>query len=131
VGAATAALWYYGRWAIEAYYKLVKSAGLQLEQWQQQTAAALARRLLAASMACVVVWQLTRSTAPEAETVRTFLVRLSGRQMRRYRPYTEPALLAGLWVYITMLTAREHYDLAEIKRALDAVLAKATGPDSG
>lgn len=131
VAAATVALWYYWRWAIESYYKLVKGAGLHVEQWQQETAAALARRLLVASMACVVVWQLARSTAPEAGAVRAFLVRLSGRQMRRDRPFTEPALLAGLWVYVTMMAALEHYDLAEIQRALDSVMAKPTGADSG
>lgn len=131
IAAATVALWYYWRWAIESYYKLVKGAGLHLEHWQQQTAAALARRLLVASMACVLVWQLARSTAPEAEQVRAFLVRLSGRQMRRDRPFTEPALLAGLWVYVAMTEAMQHYDLLEIRQALDTVLAKPTRTDSG
>jgi len=133
VGAATVALWYYWRWAIESYYKLLKGAGLHLEQWQQESAAALARRLLVASMACVVVWQLARSPLPEAERVRTFLVRLSGRQMRRDRPFTEPALLAGLWVYVAMRAALEHGNLAEIERAMDTIFANPTeaGADSG
>ncbi len=58
VAAATIALWYYWRWSIESYFKLLKSAGMQVEAWQQETAAAIARRLLVASMACVTVWRL-------------------------------------------------------------------------
>ena len=58
VAAGDVALWYYWRWRIETYFKLMKSAGLNAESWQQQTAAAIARRLLVASMACVTVWRL-------------------------------------------------------------------------
>jgi hypothetical protein len=38
---------------------------------------------------------------------REFLVRLSGRQMKRYRPVTAPALLAGLHLLLTMLEVLE------------------------
>jgi hypothetical protein len=130
VAAATVALWYYWRWRIESYFKLLKGAGHQLEHWQQETAAALARRLLVAGMACVLVWQLGRSTAPEAEQVRAFLVRLSGRQMRRGQTFTEPALLAGLWVYLAMADALEHYDLAAIHQAMEKIFPAPKGPDS-
>ena len=34
VEAAQIALWYYWRWRIESYFKLMKSAGHQMEQWQ-------------------------------------------------------------------------------------------------
>jgi len=124
VDAATIALWYYWRWEIESYYKLLKGAGLQLEHWQQETADAVARRLLVASMACVLVWQLACSRAPAAAALRTFLVRLSGRQMRRGCAFTLPALLAGLWVYLTMRAALEHYDLLAIERNLDEILTE-------
>src|SRR5262249_2734886 len=53
VSAERVALWYYWRWRIETYFKLLKSAGLHLEQWQQETALARAKRLTVASMACV------------------------------------------------------------------------------
>ena len=115
IPAADLALWYYWRWRIESYFKLLKSAGHHLEQWQQETAAALARRLLVAPMACVVVWQLQRSEEPAAETLRTVLVRLSGRQMKRSQPVTAPALLAGLWTLLSMLQVLEHYDLSELR----------------
>ena len=55
------ALWYYWRWRIESYFKLLKSAGQQVEAWQQGTAEAIAKRLVVASMACVVVWRLARA----------------------------------------------------------------------
>jgi hypothetical protein len=115
VPAADIALWYYWRWRIEKYFKLLKSAGHHLEQWQQETAAAVARRLLVVAMACVVVWQLQRSTEPAAQAIRDLLVRLSGRQMKRKQPATAPALLAGLWVLLSMLHVLEHYSLTEIR----------------
>jgi len=107
---------YYWRWRIESYFKLLKSHGQQLEQWQQQTGLAIARRLLVASMACVVVWQLQADETPQAAELKRVLIRLSGRQMKRNRPHTAPALLAGLWVLLSMLALLEHYDLAELKR---------------
>ena len=66
VDAGTLALWYYWRWRVESYFKLLKSAGHDLEQWGQETAAAIVRRILVASMACVVVWHLARSQHPQA-----------------------------------------------------------------
>jgi hypothetical protein len=130
VAADTVALWYYWRWRTESYFKLLKGAGQQLEHWQQETAAALARRLWVAAMACVLVWQLARSPLPEANQVRTFLVRLSGRQMRADRPFTEPALLAGLWVYLAMVEAAEHYDLPKMKGWVDKILKGSSTLDS-
>ena len=91
---ATVALWHYWRWRIESYFKLLKSAGLQLEDWRQTTAERILRRLLIAAMACVAVWRLADAPSPEA---RALLVRLSGRQMKHKCPFTVPALLAVLW----------------------------------
>jgi hypothetical protein len=107
---------YYWRWRIESFFKLCKSHGQQLEQWQQETGPAIARRLLVASMACVVVWQLQADDTPQATELKAILIRLSGRQMKRNRPHTAPALLAGLWVMLSMLALLEHYDLADLKR---------------
>jgi hypothetical protein len=109
------ALWYYWRWRIESFFKLLKSAGHEVEHWQQETALALARRLLVASMACVLVWQLARDSSPEAEELRGLLVRLSGRQMKRKKPWTTPALLAGVWVLLAMLEVAEDYDLGRLR----------------
>ena len=115
---ATVALWYYWRWRIESYHKLLKGAGQQVECWQQETAEALARRLTVAAMAAVVVWNLARDDRPEAQELREVLVRLSGRQMKRgpkARGFTEPALLAGLGVLVPMLQLLDHYDLSTLR----------------
>jgi hypothetical protein len=125
VAAAIITLWYYWRWRIESYFKLLKSAGQELEHWQQEDAQAISKRLLIARMACVIVWQLMRSNAPEAEEVRQLLVRLSGRQMKRTRPFTAPALLAGLWVFLNILYVLEHYQLDDLRRVADVVFPNA------
>lgn len=122
VSGAQVALWYYWRWKIESYFKLLKSAGYHLEEWLQQNAAAVAKRLVVTSMACVLVWQLARSTQPEAVPLRQLLVRLSGRQMKRHKPFTESALLAGLWGLLSMLEALEHYTVEELQQAAEWVM---------
>jgi hypothetical protein len=130
VDAATVALWYYWRWRIESYHKLLKSAGQEAECWQQETAQAVARRLAVASMAGVVVWKLAREQGPEAEQFRGVLVRLSGRQMKRgtapdgtpRRPFTEPALMAGLGVLLAALHLLERHHPDDLRRMADAAL---------
>ncbi len=107
---------------IESYFKLLKSAGHEVEHWQQTTAEAVAKRLLIAAMACVVVWHLARDKSPEAAELRTVLVRLSGRQMKYSCDFTEPALLAGLGVLIPMLCLLENYDLDQVKELVAACL---------
>ena len=96
-------------------------SGLQVERWQQQTGQAIARRLVVASMACVVVWQLACDPSPEAEQSRRLLVRLSGRQMKRGRSWTTPALLDGLWVLLAMLDLLEHEDEGKLGTLLQSL----------
>ena len=115
VDTATIALWYYWRWRIESFFKLLKSAGQQVESWQQETGAAIAKRLLIAAMACALVWQMEGHPSPEAATLRQLLVRLSGRQMKYGKTHTAPALLAGLWVLVTMLETLEHHSVEELR----------------
>lgn len=124
VDAQTIALWYYWRWKIEEFFKLLKSAGVQAEQWQQESAAAITRRLLVAAMACVVVWRLARSEHPEAPAARKLLVRLSGRQLRRGREYTMPALLAGMWNLMAMLEELHRTPLDELQSLARLILAQ-------
>jgi hypothetical protein len=101
---------------IESVFKLLKSAGHHVEHWQQETAEAIATRLLVATMACVVVWQLAGSEEPEANAWRQRLVRLSGRPMKWGTAFTAPALLAGLGILLVMLEVVEQYDIEEIQR---------------
>jgi len=116
VDAAEIALWYYWRWRIESFFKLLKGAGQQVEEWQQESAIAIARRLLVATMACVLIWQLARSSAPEAVRLRSLLTSLSGRQMKRGKEFTESAMLAGMWVLLAMLEVLQNHEVAELQQ---------------
>jgi hypothetical protein len=125
IDAATVALWYFWRWRIESYHKLLKGAGQHVESWQQESAAALAARLAVAAMAAVVVWKLARDDSQPAQQMRQVLVKLSGRQIKRgkdARDFTEPALMAGLGVLIQMLLLLEQHDLQEIKKLAQLTL---------
>jgi hypothetical protein len=127
VDSSTIALWYFWRWQIEKFFKLLKSAGVNAEAWQQTTAHAIAARLLIASMACVVIWRLARNEHPKASEARQFLVRLSGRQMKRSKPFTMPAMLAGLWTLLAMLNVLERHSIDEIQQ-LAALVFSAPRP---
>jgi hypothetical protein len=128
VAAATLALWYYWRWRVESFFKLLKSAGLEVERWQQESVAATARRLLIAAMACVVVWRLDRSTHPKADEARALLVRLSGRQMKYGVKHTKPALLAGLWTLLAVLRTLESHSVDELRTLPELILHTAAKP---
>jgi len=131
VPAQTIAQWYFWRWKIETYFKLLKSAGHHLEEWQQTTAEAIARRLLVAATACLVVWRLARAQGPQAESAREMLVHLSGRLVKKDKKFTEPALLAGLWNLLAILDTLERYSIAQIRQMAAFILPTFESPESG
>jgi hypothetical protein len=110
---------------------LLKGSGQQLEHGPQATGLAIAKRLLVAALACVVVWEVARGDGPEAEALRQVLVRLSGRQLKWGKSYTEPALLAGLWVLLSMREVLGPHDLEQLRRLAAIARPTATPPDSG
>jgi hypothetical protein len=112
--AATIGRWYSWRWRIESYHKLLKSAGMNAEAWQQETGSAFVRRLCVASMACLTVWHLQRDESPAAARLRIALVRLSGRQMKHRVESTAPALLAGLERLLAIDDLMQVMDLEEV-----------------
>jgi hypothetical protein len=116
VPAETVALWYYYRWRIESYFKLLKQAGHQVESWEQESGRAIFKRLLIVTQACALAWRIMRAEGEFAQQAKTFLVRLSGRQMKRARPVTPSALLDGLFKLFVMIEALENYTLEELKR---------------
>ena len=125
VKAHTLGLWYYYRWNIESYFKLLKTAGFALEQWQQEESSALFRRLLVVSQACVLVWKLARSTTKGAQELQRFLVKISGRLVEKKRVFTAPALLAGLWTFLTIIetiSVHSYEDLLRMKEELQDIL---------
>lgn len=118
VDMGTIALWYYWRWSIESFFKLLKSAGMQLESWQQESGKAIARRLLIACMACVFVWQLAETKGAHAGELRKVLVRLSGKQMKYGVEFTRPALFSGLCTLLSTFELLEHFNIDELKELL-------------
>jgi len=64
---------------------------------------------------------IAADNSKEAAELRAFLVKLSGRQMRHKKEFTNPALLAGLWVFLSMLEIMEAYS----KEELDSLKATA------
>jgi hypothetical protein len=115
VPAATIALWYYWRWKIETFFKLLKSAGQQVEHWQQDDGRAILKRLLVASMACVLAWRLACSRAPQAAEARRVVMRLSGRQVEYGRAVTLEGLLAGTWVLLAMVALLEQMPAGRLR----------------
>lgn len=118
----TVALWYYWRWRIESFHKLLKRAGQHVEQWQQTTALRVARRLLVAAQACVIIWALMQASDEELHPLRHLLIRLSGRMMEPGEDYTAPALLAGIWSLLAMNDALNDYSVEEIRQLANLVL---------
>jgi hypothetical protein len=116
---AQLALWYYYRWQIESYFKLLKEAGHQLESWEQETGLAIFKRILIAGCASVLAWRLMRTTDEVGQKTRDFLVRLSGRQMKRSQPITAPALLDGMFKLFAMLETFQQYSMADLQQFAD------------
>jgi len=125
--AAEVGQWYYWRWRIESFFKLLKSGGQEIEYWQQTTGGAIARRLLIAAMACVVVNRLQASRSEASARFRKYLVQLSGRQMKYGQESTGPALLAGYFVLLSMTQFLEQHDVSldELKQLADQSLQAA------
>ena len=66
-------------------------------------------------MACVYVWRIAHAKGPEANELRIILVRLSGRQMKRQKIFTLPALLSGLWSLLSLQDLLENYSISKIQ----------------
>jgi hypothetical protein len=125
--AETVALWYYWRWQIESYFKLLKSGGQELEHWQQESGLAVLKRLLVVSMAVSLVWSLQRNESAESKEFKQVLVRLSGKRLGRGRSPTPGILLSGLFVLLRMLDFLTDIDfdpakVAQLKNTLERLL---------
>ena len=122
--AAMMGRWYAWRWRIETFHKLLKSAGMNAEEWQQETGTAFLRRLCVVVMSCLTVWHLQREDGEAAQRLRKVLVRLSGRQMKHGVESTAPALLAGLEKLLAIDDLLQTEDLQEILTLARQVLPK-------
>ncbi len=122
--AAEVARWYAWRWRIESYHKLLKTAGMNAEEWQQECGEAFAKRLVIASMACLLIWHLQEDGSEEAERLKKILQRLSGRQKKHKGPATAPALLAGLERLLAVLNLLETEKMEDIVDLVRKVLPR-------
>lgn len=65
-------------------------------------------------MACVLTWRVQRCTDEKNKQVRAFLARLSGRQQKRGKLESAPALLAGLSILLNTLQLLSEYSIDEL-----------------
>ncbi|MBE0469422.1 MAG: hypothetical protein IBX55_07955 [Methyloprofundus sp.] len=66
----------------------------------------------------MTVWEMAAAQANSAEALRVFRIKLSGRQMKSRTSFTQPALLSGLWVFLSMQEVLDYYfsdQLAELR----------------
>jgi NAD(P)-dependent dehydrogenase (short-subunit alcohol dehydrogenase family) len=91
--------------------------------------AAIGKRLAVAGMACVVAWRVVRDRTPAGRTLARLLVRRSGRQMKRSKPVTDSAVMAGLGKLLAVLDVLEDVSVEELRQLLHHVLN--TRPDTG
>jgi len=122
IDAASLANWYYYRWKIESYFKLLKSSGFNLEEWQQKEPLALFKRLLIVSNACILVWKIANDNNANAKRIRDFLIQLSGKQIQRGVEFTYPALLSGLENYLTTLDLLRQFSVEDIFKMRDELV---------
>ncbi|QBY46147.1 hypothetical protein ArsFIN_47580 (plasmid) [Arsenophonus nasoniae] len=113
---------YYWRWTIKSFFKLIKSAGHNVEFWLQKIAKALLRRLIIASMACVLVWRIQRAEEIQNAKARRFLCRLSGRPQKRGRRESAPAIFAGLSVLLNTIQLLSEYSAEELSKFTSTIL---------
>jgi hypothetical protein len=92
---------YLMRWRIERFFYLTK-VGLRLEQWRQQTGEAIARRLVLAMLAAMVIYQLLiAKDDPSVKAIATL-----GGWLGRKRDHLGPVvMMRGVLVLITALSA--------------------------
>jgi hypothetical protein len=62
----------------------------------------------------VTVWAIAAAKGKDAEDLRTLLLKLSGRQMKKKQPPTYPALLDGLWTLLSMLEIMDAYTAEQL-----------------
>jgi len=122
IDASSLANWYYYRWKIESYFKLLKSSGFNLEEWQQKEPLALFKRLLIVSNACILVWKIANDNTAQAKRIRDFLIQLSGKQIQRGIEFTYPALLSGLENYLTTLDLLRQFSVEDIFKMRDELV---------
>lgn len=116
---------YVWRWRVERLFFLVK-VGFRLEDWRQESAWGIARRLAVTSLSAMVIYQLRNSADPEHEQTLEWIARRGGWVGKKGVPIGPIVLMRGLNVLLAALTLLEHSDL-EVLRHHARVLRRCTG----
>jgi len=124
VPSTTIAQWYYYRWKIESFFKLLKSSGFFMESWQEQNPLGIFKKLLVTSFCSILVWKINNNCQKETIKFKEFLVRLSGRGLECKKKSTLPSILAGLWIFLQMMDTLKYYEkekLLDMQSTLNSV----------
>jgi hypothetical protein len=124
VSAELIAEWYYWRWVIESYFKLCKSAGQRLEEWRQESAAA---------MACVVVWQVQRDDSTAGGRTASVAVAFEWPASASWASHRSSPAVGDVGVVgdARCDDVMQHYDLAELKQMARVTLPCYSFDDTG
>ena len=93
----------------------MKSAGYRVEGWQQETGERICKQLLIVAQSCLQVWRLQSERSEAGQRLCEFLMRLSGRQTKKGREITAPALLEGMLKLLSAQELLEFMTLEEIR----------------
>jgi hypothetical protein len=103
---------YVWRWRVERYFYLTK-IGLRLEQWRQETAERIARRLALSSLAAMVVYQL-QGFADVVEEIK-IIATMGGWLGRKADPIGPIVLMRGVMALVSAMSVVERYGAAGLR----------------
>ena len=114
---------YVWRWEIERYFYLTK-VGFKLESWLQQTGEAFARKLAAASLAAMVVYQLVAITDEDPERARAIqtIASMGGWLGRKRDPIGPIVLMRGITALLNMMAAIQQLGVTGVRELANQVL---------
>lgn len=107
---------YIWRWRVERFFYLTK-VGLRLEQWRQETAERVARRLGVSQLAAMAIYQM--QAAAEVDPVAADLIKavatLGGWLGRKRDPIGPIVLMRGAQLLLGMMSALEEHGEAKLR----------------
>jgi hypothetical protein len=87
------------RWRVERIFWLSK-LGFRLEEWHQESAERIGRRLLLVQLAAMAVYQLSQQTDPAAVATMHRIALLGGWPGRKNTPIGPTVLMRGLMIFL-------------------------------
>lgn len=115
---------YLGRWKIERLFWLTK-LGFRLEQWHQESALRIARRLLLVQLAALMIYQLMQPGEADAHEWTQRLARLGGWSGRQRSPIGPTVLMRGALIFLAAVQLCQQLgssELLSMARSLEPLL---------